>query len=157
MADRPSHARRSSMRTQRRLAIVVLCVLVAGALPHGAAPSLHETARVEIDIERDGERVFSPSLLVRLGRWTEATVVSPAGDAHRVVALIAREGGHYSLTSMYMTKKGSGSWVVQAEPVMTIRDDVPSSMVVTAGASEFRIAVHVQRHPATPPGAEPRD
>ena len=157
MDDRPTHARRSSVRTRRRLASIVLCLLVAGSLPHHAAPSVHETARVEIDIDRDGERVFSPCLLVRLGRWSEATVFSPAGDGHRLVVLIARERGRYSLTSMYMTKEGSGSWVVQAEPSMTIREDVPSSMVVAAGASEFRFAVHIQRNPGSRLGADPQD
>lgn len=113
-------------------------------LPLAAEPGSPDAALVDLEVERNGEQVFTPRLLVALGRMSEALLESPSGDGHRVVLSVTRHEDVYTLRSLYLTKSGDERWVVEAEPELSFPGDVPASATLTDNTGAFRLHLNVR-------------
>ena len=126
-----------------RPAAIAFAMLTLLPLPLAAAPDTEDAALVTLEIHRDGERVFSPLMLVRLGQMAEASIESPAGEGHRIVLSVTRDGDIFHMRSIYMTKHEDRPWVVIAEPAISIRDATEGSMALIGGDHELRFDVEI--------------
>ena len=126
-----------------RPAAIAFAMLTLLPLPLAAAPDTEDAALVTLEIHRDGERVFSPLMLVRLGQMAEASIESPAGEGHRIVLSVTRDGDVFHMRSIYMTKHEDRPWVVIAEPAISIRDATEGSMALIGGDHELRFDVEI--------------
>ncbi len=123
--------------------IAAILTLLA-ALPLAANPGPPDAALVDFEVERNGEQVFTPRLLVALGRMSEALMESPSGEGHRVVLSVTRHEDVYTLRSLYLTKSVDERWVVQAEPALSFPGDVPASATITDNTGAFRLHLGVR-------------
>ena len=126
-----------------RPVIIALVMLTLLPLPLAAASDAQDAALVTLEIHRDGERVFSPLMLVRLGQMAEMRIESPAGEGHRIVLSVTRDGDIFHMRSIYMTKHEDRPWVVIAEPAISIRDATEGSMALIGGDHELRFDVEI--------------
>ncbi len=123
--------------------IVAAILTLLAALPLAAKPGAPDAALVDLEVERSGERVFTPRLLVGLGRMSEALLESPSGEGHRVVLSVTRHDDVYTLRSMYLTRGVDERWVVQAEPGLSFQGDDPASATITDDTRAFRLHLNV--------------
>ena len=126
-----------------RPVIIALVMLTLLPLPLADASDAQDAALVALEIHRDDERVFSPLMLVRLGQMAEASIESPAGEGHRIVLSVTRDGDVFHMRSIYMTKHEDRPWVVIAEPAISIRDATEGSMALIGGDHELRFDVEI--------------
>ncbi len=126
-----------------RPVIIALVMLTLLPLPPADASDAQDAALVTLEIHRDGERVFSPRMLVRLGQMAEASIESPAAEGHRIVLSVTLEGDVFHMRSIYMTKHEDRPWVVIAEPAISIRDATEGSMALIGGDHELRFDVEI--------------
>ena len=129
-----------------RIATAIFGILaLLGTMPLIASPVSPNAALVAFDIERDGQHLFAPRLLVKLGEMSEASMELPSGEAHRIVLAVTRDKDFYRLRSLYLTKGADHRWVVQAEPAMAFGGDVPASVTLAddAGESELHLSVSI--------------
>ena len=126
-----------------RPVIIALVMLTLLPLPPADASDAQDAALVTLEIHRDGERVFSPRMLVRLGQMAAASIESPAAEGHRIVLSVTREGDVFHMRSIYMTKHEDRPWVVIAEPAISIRDATEGSMALIGGDHELRFDVEI--------------
>ena len=126
-----------------RPVIIALAMLTLLPLPLAATSDAQDAALVRLEIHRDGERVFSPLMLVRLGQMAEASIEAPAGEAHRIVLSVTRDGDIFHMRSIYMTKHVDQPWVVIAEPAISIRNATEGSMALIGGDHELRFDVEI--------------
>lgn len=124
-----------------RNAAAILTLLAS--LPLAAKPGMPDAALIDLEVERNGERVFTPRLLVGLGRMSEALMELPSGEGHRVVLAVTRHEDVYTLRSLYLTKAGDERWVVQAEPGLSFLGDAAASATITDDAGAFRLHLNV--------------
>ena len=127
----------------RRPAAIAVVMLTLLPLPLAADPDAQNAAFVTLEIHRDGERVFSPEMLVRLGQMAEASIESPAGEGHRIILSVNRDGDVFRMRSIYMTKHEDKPWVVVAEPMISVRDATEGSMSLIGGDHELRFDVEI--------------
>ena len=112
--------------------------------PHNLPfPDTPAAALVELAVERDGERVFSPRMLVRLGQMAEASSESPSGEGHRIVLSVNRDGDRFRMRSLYLTRQEDKPWTVVAEPNMSLRDASAGSMALVGEDQELRFGVEI--------------
>ena len=121
----------------------VSTLALLGALPLFATPDSPDAALVALDVERDGEPVFAPRILVKLDRMSEASMEAPSGEGHRILLSVTRDKDFYRLRSLYLTRDAGDRWVVQAEPQVVFRGDAPASMTLADDASEFQLRFNV--------------
>ena len=126
-----------------RPVIIAFAMLTLLPLPLAAASDAQDAALVTLEIHSDGERVFSPQMLVRLGQMAEMRIESPAGEGHRIVLSVTRDGDIFHMRSIYMTKHEKNPWVVIAEPAISIRDATEGSMALIGGDHELRFDVEI--------------
>ena len=129
-----------------RVALAIFGILaLLGTMPLIASPVSPGAALVAFDLERDGQRLFAPRLLVKLGEMSEASMELPSGKAHRIVLSVTRDKDFYRLRSLYLTKEADRRWVVQAEPAMAFVGDAPASVTLAddAGESQLHLSVSV--------------
>ena len=128
-----------------RIAAAFAAILaMLATLPLAAEPGSPDAALVDVEVERNGEQVFTPRLLVALGRMSEALLESPSGEGHRVVLSVTRHEDVYKLRSLYLTKSVDERWVVQAEPALSFPGDVPASATITDSTGAFRLHLDVR-------------
>ena len=127
----------------RRPAAIALVTLTLLPLPLAADPDAQDAALVTLEIHRDGERVFSPQMLIPLGQMAESSIESPAGEGHRIVLSVTRDGDVFHMRSIYMTKQEAKPWVVVAEPLISIRDATGGSMSLSRDDHELRFDVEI--------------
>ena len=127
----------------RCAAAVALAIVGIAALPVAATPGSDDAALVTLAISRDGERVFAPRMLVRLGEMAQAKVESSAGDGHRVLLSVSRNGDGFHMQSIYLTRSADSSWVVLAEPTLAVRGGTPASMSLTGKEPQLRFDVEI--------------
>ncbi|MDE0452700.1 MAG: hypothetical protein OXI90_13165 [Gammaproteobacteria bacterium] len=130
------------IRMNARNAAAILTLLAT--LPLAAKPGTPDAALVDLEVELNGERVFTPHLLVGLGRMSEALLESPSGEGHRVILAVTRHEDVYTLRSLYLTKAGDERWVVQAEPGLSFLGDDPASATITDETGAFRLHLNVR-------------
>lgn len=127
-----------------RIAIASVSILtLLATLPLAATPGSPNAALVDLKVERNGEHVFTPRLLVRLGQMSEALLESPSGEGHRVVLSVTRQEDFYKLRSLYLTKGVDDRWVVQTEPELSFLGNVPASATITDNTGAFRLHLNV--------------
>lgn len=127
----------------RLAAAFVAIVTLLATLPLAATPGSPNAALVDFQVELDGEHVFKPRLLVRLGQMSEALLESPSGEGHRVVLSVTRHEDLYKLRSLYLTKSVDDRWVVQTEPELSFLGNVPASATITDNTGAFRLHLNV--------------
>lgn len=118
-------------------------VLALAAFPLAASPGPGDAALVTLAIERGGERVFAPRMLVRLGEMAEARVESPAGDGHRVVLSVHRADDGFRMRSIYLARTPDGPWTVVAEPALAVGDGIPATMTLAGEGAKLRFDVEI--------------
>ena len=123
--------------------ITTLVMLTLLPLPLAVASDAQDAALVTLEIHRDGERVLLPRMLVRLGQMAEASIESPAGEGHRIVLSVTRDGDAFHMRSMYLTRLEDRPWVVVAEPAISVRDATEGSMALIGGDHELRFDVEI--------------
>lgn len=109
----------------------------------GAAPDTRDAVLVDLQVERDGQPVLSPRLLIRVGQLAEAQVESRTGGDHRVLLSVSRDTGIFHVAAKYLTRLEDEPWVVVAEPTISVREAVAGSMVLKRGGGELRFNVEV--------------
>ena len=125
-----------------RIAFAAIFTLLV-ALPLAAIPDSPDAALVDLEVQRNGERVFAPRLLVGLGRMSEAQLESPSGEWHRVVLSVTRHEDMYTLRSLYLTKGVDERWIVQAEPELSFLGVMPASATMIDATGAFRLHLRV--------------
>lgn len=123
--------------------IAAAFVALLATLPLAATPGVPDAALVDLEIQREGERVFTPRLLVGLGRMSEALLESPSGEGHRIVLSVTRHEDVYTLRSLYLTKGVDERWIVQAEPELSFLGDMPASATMIDATGAFRLHLNV--------------
>ena len=130
------------MTTRITAAFVAVLTLLA-APPLAAKPASPDAALVDFEVERNGENIFTPRLLVGLGRMSEALLQSPSGEDHRIVLSVTRHEDVYQLRSLYLTKGMGERWIVQAEPELSFLGNVPASATITDDTGVLRLHLNV--------------
>ncbi len=125
-----------------RCATAVALAILGIALPVTATPGSDDAALVTLAISRDGERVFAPRMMVRLGEMAQAKAESPAGG-HRVLLSVSRNGDGFHMQSIYLARSADSSWVVLAEPTLTVKGGTPASMSLTGKETQLRFDVEI--------------
>ena len=125
-----------------RIAFAVVLTLLA-ALPLAAKPGSPDAALVDFEVERNGENIFTPRLLVGLGRMSEALLESRSGEDHRIVLSVTRHEDVYRLRSLYLTKGMDERWIVQAEPELSFLGNVPASATIIDDTGVLRLHLNV--------------
>ena len=127
-----------------RIAAVFVAILtLLAALPVAATTDSPNAALVDLEVQRNGEHVFTPRLLVGLGRMSEALAESPSGEGHRIVLSVTRHEDVYKLRSLYLTKGVDERWIVQAEPELSFLGKVPAPATITDDTGAFLLHLNV--------------
>ena len=127
----------------RITAAFVAILTLLTPLPLAAKPGAPDTALVDFEVERNGENIFTPRLLVGLGGMSEALLESPSGEDHRIVLSVTRHEDVYKLRSLYLTKGMDERWVVQAEPELSFLGNAPASATITDNAGALQLHLNV--------------
>ena len=124
----------------------VVTMLMAATLllsPAAASSDAQNAALVDLTVELDGEPVFSPQLVVRLGQMAEASIESPSGEGHRIVLSVNRDGHRFHMRSLYLTRQEDKPWTVVAEPQMSVPDASAGSMALVSADRELHFGVEI--------------
>lgn len=134
-------------RWSMRILAVGMPILLGLATAHAGSIQSPNAYRLDISVEKGGERVANPKFTVAFGSPAVVTITDArkSSGAYRIQAT-AVPGGKGSAgkgtvrIDLVVLEQVSGAWVILGEPSLLAYDGQPASIEVSGAAGAFRVS-----------------